>query len=52
MYFSPLTPTPNNGTPAEDIHYVHLNIKRSGEWISKKWYVEMKALIACFLAGK
>ncbi len=33
MYFSPLTPTSTNGTPAEDIHYVHLNIKRSGKLV-------------------
>ncbi len=35
MYFSPLTPTSNNGTPADNIHYVKLNIKRSGKWICK-----------------
>ncbi len=33
MYFSPLTPTSDNGTPAADIHYVHLNIKRSGKLV-------------------
>ena len=32
MYFSPLVPTSNNGTPADDIYFVHLNIKRSGKY--------------------